>query len=94
MGPIRSTIVLREWAHFSLAYWDIVSADWQDEFGQNGSDILQSPREDASSVVESPRDAPLLTDGIVQPSTSVPLSTEAWVPEIESFLFSVKYSDK
>ncbi|VDK29721.1 unnamed protein product [Anisakis simplex] len=32
-----------------------ISADWQDEFGQNGSEILQSPRDDSSVNLESPR---------------------------------------
>uniref|UniRef100_F1KSA5 JNK-interacting protein n=1 Tax=Ascaris suum TaxID=6253 RepID=F1KSA5_ASCSU len=30
-------------------------ADWQEEFGQSGAEILQSPRDDSSSVIESPR---------------------------------------
>uniref|UniRef100_A0A0R3RY55 JNK-interacting protein 3 n=1 Tax=Elaeophora elaphi TaxID=1147741 RepID=A0A0R3RY55_9BILA len=47
-------------------------ADWHDEFGQNASDILQSPR-DYSSTAQSPREAPSsLPDNNVQPSTSVP----------------------
>uniref|UniRef100_A0A915BB52 JNK-interacting protein n=2 Tax=Parascaris univalens TaxID=6257 RepID=A0A915BB52_PARUN len=30
-------------------------ADWQEEFGQSGAEILQSPRDDSSSMIESPR---------------------------------------
>ncbi|EJD75081.1 JNK-interacting protein, variant [Loa loa] len=48
-------------------------SDWHDEFGQNASDILQSPRDYSSSAVESPREAPpILPDSTVQSSTSVP----------------------
>ncbi|KAL4002206.1 JNK_SAPK-associated protein-1 family protein [Acanthocheilonema viteae] len=48
-------------------------SDWHDEFGQNASDILQSPRDYSSSTVQSPREAPpSLPDNTVQPSTSVP----------------------
>ncbi|VDN26022.1 unnamed protein product [Gongylonema pulchrum] len=37
---------------------------------------MQSPRDDASSTVESPRDAASFTDGNIQPSTSIPMSAE------------------
>uniref|UniRef100_A0A915PIF9 RH1 domain-containing protein n=1 Tax=Setaria digitata TaxID=48799 RepID=A0A915PIF9_9BILA len=50
-------------------------SDWHDEFGQNASDILQSPRDYPSSAVESPRELPLplpLAGNTVQPSATIP----------------------
>uniref|UniRef100_A0A2K6WJE9 RH1 domain-containing protein n=1 Tax=Onchocerca volvulus TaxID=6282 RepID=A0A2K6WJE9_ONCVO len=60
-------------------------SDWHDEFGQNASDILQSPRDYSSSAAESPREAPLpISDNTVQPSTSIPASVASTNDAVDS----------
>ncbi|KAM3716007.1 JNK-interacting protein [Dirofilaria immitis] len=49
-------------------------SDWHDEFGQNASDILQSPRDYSSSAMELTHEAPPSIDNAVEPSTSLPAS--------------------
>ncbi|VDN05960.1 unnamed protein product [Thelazia callipaeda] len=60
-------------------------SDWQDEFGQNASEILQSPREETFSAVESPRDASSqIVDGNLQPSTSISAASEVGNDAVDS----------
>ncbi|VDK78788.1 unnamed protein product [Litomosoides sigmodontis] len=51
-----------------------LKTDWHDEFGQNASDILQSPHDylSSSAVQSQNEEPPSLPDNTVQPSTSVP----------------------
>uniref|UniRef100_A0A1I8EVL4 RH2 domain-containing protein n=1 Tax=Wuchereria bancrofti TaxID=6293 RepID=A0A1I8EVL4_WUCBA len=57
--------------------------DWHDEFGQNASDILQSPHD--SSTLESPHDAPpVLPDNTLQSSTSVPVAVAVTNDAVDS----------